>query len=174
MFLLEIPAWVPQWLYYPGLEVWKFANLAIFIAVGIYILRNPLQSALAARRETIKRQIAEAQAERDLAAQSLAEAQSLLGQMSDDVEQVRINARKEAEQERERLATAADQGIEKLKAQGAREIQGSRKLAQRDLQRFLAGRSLELARSSVISQLRPEDDNRFIKDRLDEFGRARS
>ena len=76
MFLIEIPTWVPEWLNYPGLEVWKFINLAIFIAVGAYILRKPLQGALAARRETIKRQIDEAKAERDRAAESLAEAQA--------------------------------------------------------------------------------------------------
>ena len=136
-------------------------------------MRKPLQSALSARRETIRAQIDKAQKERDEAEASLAEAQSLLAGRDADVQNLREQTRKEVELERKRLAASAEQEIEKLQAQAARQIAGAHKLAQRELQQFLATRSLELARNSVISQLRPEDDDRFIKDRLEELGRAR-
>ena len=42
------------WYNYPGLELWKFFNLALFTAVAIYILRRPISAALATRREAIK------------------------------------------------------------------------------------------------------------------------
>ena len=93
MLLLEIPLW----LNYPGLELWKFINLAVFITVGIFILRKPLQTALSARRETIKSQIERAQKERDEAAASLAEAQSLLAATDADVQNIRAETRKEVE-----------------------------------------------------------------------------
>ena len=48
------------WTYlnYPGLELWKFVNLALFIIVGIYLHRRfgrPISEALRARGEGIKR-----------------------------------------------------------------------------------------------------------------------
>ena len=36
-----------EWYNYPGLELWKFINLAIFTAAGIYVLRKPINQALA-------------------------------------------------------------------------------------------------------------------------------
>ena len=35
-----------EWFNYPGLELWKFLNLAIFTAAGIYVLRKPISAAL--------------------------------------------------------------------------------------------------------------------------------
>ena len=63
--------------------------------------------------------------------------------------------------------------IARLKTQAEREIELARKASRRSLEQFLATRSLQLARQSVISQLRPEDDDRFIRERLDELRRAR-
>ena len=52
-----------EWFNYPGLELWKFLNLAIFTAAGIYILRKPISQALMARRDAIKQEIVAAQVE---------------------------------------------------------------------------------------------------------------
>ena len=43
-----------KYLNYPGLEAWKFVNLAIFVAVLAYLLRKPLGEAFKARREAIR------------------------------------------------------------------------------------------------------------------------
>lgn len=169
MLLIDLPEWVN----YPGLELWKFADLAIFLAAGIFILRKPLKSALATRRESIKREIVLAQEEREQAAAKLAEAQAMLARLDSEIAGVQAQARQEAALERQRLAKAADNEIEKLKAQANREMEIARKAAQKELRRFLANRSLELARESVANQLRPEDDNRLIKDRIEELRRAR-
>src|ERR1044072_9624501 len=50
-----------EWYNYPGLELWKFANLAIFPGVGIYILRKPISQALQSRRGAVKQQLITAQ-----------------------------------------------------------------------------------------------------------------
>lgn len=172
--LMAIPEWVPEWLNYPGLELWKFLNLGIFIVVGIYILRSPISGSLAERQERIRQEIARAEKAREAAAASLAEAQAQLDHLGDDVDQVRKHAEVEVEQERKRLAAAAEQEIQRLNAQADRELDRARKTAQKELQQFLASRSLELAKYSVAAQLRPEDDSRFIKNRLDELRRSRS
>jgi len=164
---------LPEWVNYPGLELWKFADLAIFVTAGIMVLRKPLANALAARREAIRTEIAKAEKERAQAAEQLAEAQALLAHVNADVEVARKQALEEVAQERQRQTEAAESEIARLKTQAEREIELARKAARRSLEQFLATRSLQLAKQSVVSQLRPEDDDRFIRERLDELRRAR-
>jgi F0F1-type ATP synthase, subunit b len=164
---------LPEWVNYPGLELWKFADLAIFITAGIIVLRKPLANALTARRDAIRSEIAKAEKERAQAAEQLAEAQALLAHVDSDVEVARKQALEEVTQERQRQAEAAETEIARLKTQAEREIELARKAARRSLEQFLAIRSLQLAKQSVVSQLRPEDDDRFIRERLDELRRAK-
>jgi len=173
MLLLATSEWMETYLNYPGLEAWKFINLAIFVTAGIIILRKPLAQALAARGESIKRELAKAQEERDQASQDLASADEQLARLNGDVESIRSNARKEAEEERERQKRAAIQETERLKAQAARELDLIQRAARKELQQFLAKRSVDLAKESVVQQLRPEDDLRMIRDRLSDFRRAK-
>jgi F-type H+-transporting ATPase subunit b len=165
---------LPEWVNYPGLELWKFADLAIFITVAVVILRKPLSNALEARRERIKAEIAKAESERATATDQLAEAQALWAHVNDDVDAIHEQARQEVILERQRQAAAAEKEIARLKAQGEREIELARKAAHKTLREFLASRSLQIARQSVINRLRPQDDDVFIKDRIDELRRVRS
>jgi F-type H+-transporting ATPase subunit b len=151
-----------SWLNYPGLELWKFLNLAIFLSVAIFILRRPLRQALVARREGIKAELLQAQKERDEALARLAEAEALLAHLDSDIAALREQSRAEAELERERLKLATDKELEKLKQQAQRDIETAGKIARQELRRFLANRSVELAKQSVLAELRPEDDARLI------------
>src|SRR3954447_489975 len=117
MLLLLIPEWVETWFNYPGLEVWKFLNLAIFTAAGVYVLRKPISHALASRREAIQQELITAQQERDQAQARLAEADGWLSRLDADVRTVEEHARAEAKSERQRIATSTEREIEKLKLQ---------------------------------------------------------
>ena len=161
-----------EWFNYPGLELWKFLNLAIFTAAGIYVLRRPISQALLARRESIKQEIVAAQTERERALAQVAEADAMLSKLDNDVLAVHEQARKEAEAERQRLATSTAREIEKLKQQASREIETADKVARKELRQFLAKRSVELARESVRSQMRPEDDTHLIKESIGELRRT--
>ena len=126
MLLIYLPEWI-EYFNYPGLELWKFLNLAIFVTAAIIILRKPIRNALIARGEGIKLEIQKAQAERDQASAKLAEAEALLAHVNTDVQSVRDQASQEAEAERQRQVAAADQEIEKLKTQAARELESGAK-----------------------------------------------
>src|SRR5262245_40237755 len=93
---------------YPGLELWKFINLAIFIAVMVFLLRRKVSEALVARRETIRRELLKAQEERQRALERLGETEALLSRLNDDVRNVRQNAEQEAQAERQRLTGATE------------------------------------------------------------------
>ena len=161
-----------EWFNYPGLELWKFLNLAIFTAAGIFILRKPISQALQSRRDAIKQELVTAQQERERALAQVADVDSRLSRLHEDVRAVHKQADEEAKSERERLAAGTAREMEKLKQQSQREIATAGKLARKELRQFLAQRSIELARESVRNQMRPEDDTALIKENIGDLRRT--
>ena len=161
-----------EWYNYPGLELWKFANLAIFAGVGIYILRKPISQALQSRRGAIQQELIKAQNERDQASARVAEADSMLSGLDDDVRKVQEQAHEEATSERQRINTSTEREIEKLKQQAQREMETADKLARKELREFLAEKSVQMARDSIRTQMRPEDDTALIRENIGELRRT--
>jgi F0F1-type ATP synthase membrane subunit b/b' len=171
MLLLASGEWM-EWFNYPGLELWKFLNLAIFTAAAIFVLRKPISQALAARREAIKQEIVAAQQERERALAQVADADSRLSRLHE------MYARSTSKPTRKRnpsasvLAAGTEREMEKLKQQSQREIDSAGKLARKELRQFLAQRSIELARESVRNEMRPEDDTALIKENIGDLRRT--
>lgn len=157
---------------YPGLEAWKFVNLAIFIVLGIIFLRRRINQGLLARRAAIQQELITAQTEHEQAVAKVAEADSLLGRLEADVHKVHEQSRQEADQERQRLAAGTEREVEKLKLQAQREIERADKLARKELREYLAKRSIDLARQSLRSRIGPEDDKLLIKESIGELRRT--
>ncbi len=172
MVALASAEWI-EWLNYPGLEAWKFANLAIFTTVAVYLLRRKVSEALSARRDAIRQELLKAHEERERALAQLGEAEALLERLGPDIRTVQEQARQEAESERHRLAISTEREIEKLKLQAEREIEMAAKVARKELRQVMARRSVELARESIRSQIEPEDDRRLIKESIGELRRIR-
>lgn len=172
MLLLLISEEWMEWLNYPGLEIWKFLNLAIFTAGAIYLLRRPISAKLAARRDAIRQELVTAQTEREQALARIAEADDLLSRIDEHVAAIRKQVQNEAKTEKERLMAATATEIEKLKQQGQREMDVAEKLARKQLRQFLAQRSVELARETVRGQMRPEDDAVLIKENIADLRRT--
>jgi len=162
-----------SWFNYPGLELWKFLNLAIFLAFAIYIMRRRISEALGTRREAIKQELVQAQEQKARAVAKLEEADSLLSRLDADVRAVAEQSRNEAEAERQRVAAAAAREIEKLKQQSEREVDTAVKVARKSLRQFLAQKSIEFARQRVRGQISPDADRRLIEDGIGELRRAR-
>ncbi|HEX8177334.1 MAG TPA: ATP synthase F0 subunit B [Pyrinomonadaceae bacterium] len=160
------------WWNKPGLEVWKFVNLFIFLAVLIYILRRPLSEAFKARREGIRRELMRAQEERNAALAKLEEVETRLSRLDAEVAEIRAQSAKEAADERERLRLATEAEIEKLREQSRREIESAGKAARQDLRAFAAEQSVRLAEEMIRKDIRPEDDARLITLEIEELGGA--
>ncbi|HET6973598.1 MAG TPA: ATP synthase F0 subunit B [Pyrinomonadaceae bacterium] len=161
-----------EWYNYPGLELWKFANLAIFTGVGIYILRKPISQALQSRRGAIEQELINAQNERDQALARVAEADSMLSGLDNDVRKVQEQAREEVTSERQRINVSTEREIEKLKQQAQREMETADKLSRKELRQFLAEKSVQMARESIRTQMRPEDDTALIRESIGELRRT--
>ncbi len=162
-----------SWLNYPGLELWKFFNLAIFLGVAIFILRRRLADALVTRREGIKQELLKAQMERDEALARLAEAEALVAHLDADIAVLREQSRSEADSERQRIRMLTDRELEKLKQQAQRDIEMAGKIARQELRSFLAERSVQLAKESVLRDINADDDARLIGASLAELRGSR-
>jgi F0F1-type ATP synthase membrane subunit b/b' len=159
-----------SWWNYPGWEIWKFLNLLIFVGIVVYILRRPLSESLKARREAIKRELVRTQEERAAAISKLEEVEAKLTRLNAEVEAIRAQAQREAAEERDRIASATKEELKKLREQALREIEGTGKIAQQELRRYVAEQSVKLAEDLIRHDIRTEDDSRLMSDYVKSLG----
>jgi F-type H+-transporting ATPase subunit b len=161
-----------RWWDYPGFELWKFVNLAIFVIALAFILtrKAKLGEIFKARRESIKRELARAEQERDAALAKLKEVEERLGLLDTEVATIKEQAVREAAEERERIAHSTEAEIAKLSEQALREIESAGKAARKDLRRYTAEQSVRLAEEIVRREIKPEDDARLIASNIEELG----
>lgn len=168
----ESPA--QSWWDYPGLEVWKFVNLFVFVAAGVYFLKRPLTEAFRSRREAIRRDLVKAREERDQALAKLAEVQARLERLDSEVADMQERSRSEAQAEGERIARETELEMVKLREQAQREIVSAGKVARHDLRIFAAHQSVKLAEEVIRREIGSEDDARLIEMNVEQLGRART
>jgi F-type H+-transporting ATPase subunit b len=176
-FLRWIPDWLDPWLNYPGLELWKFINLLIFILCALYLHRRfgrPIRKALNARAEGIKRELARAREDRDQALAKLAEVEVRLADLDAEVARIKEKARIEAAAEKERITLAAEQEIARMREQAKREIDSAGKAARHDLRRFAARESVRLAEDILQREISAADDARLTNLNVQELGGTRA
>ena len=164
-----------DWWNYPGLELWKFVNLAVFIFVALYLHRrfgSKVSEALRARGEGIKRELQRAREEKEQALAKLAEVEAKIQRMDAEASSIREQAKLEAEAERERIKVATESEMTKLKQQAQREIESAAKAAVQELREFAAQQSVGLAEVSIRRDLRTEDDRRIIGLNVEQLGRS--
>jgi F-type H+-transporting ATPase subunit b len=165
----------PPWWNYPGLELWKFVNLLVFIGCALYLHRHfgrPIREALRSRSEGIKRELLIAQEEKERALAKLAEVQARFESLDAEVLQVKTKARAEADAEKERISSATEAEIAKMREQSKREIESAGKAARLELRKFAAQESVRLAEEILEREIGPEDDARLTTLNVNELGRA--
>ena len=163
-----------RWWDYPGFELWKFVNLAIFVLALVYILtrKAKLGEVFKLRRESIKRELARAEQERDAALAKLKEVEERLGLLDTEVATIKEQSIREAAEERQRIVQATETEITKLSEQASREIETAGKAARRELRRYTAEQSVRLAEELVRREIKPEDDARLIASNIEDLGGA--
>jgi len=176
--ILSLLHWIPDsldpWLNYPGLELWKFVNLLIFVICALFLHRRfgrPVREALRSRGERIKHDLARAQDERNQALAKLAEVEARFADLDAEVTAIKERARVEGEAERERNQLATEAEISRIREQAKREIESAGKAARHELRRFAAIESVRLAEEILKSEIDPDDDTRLTSQSVRELGR---
>jgi F-type H+-transporting ATPase subunit b len=172
-----VPDSLAPWIDYPGLELWKFVNLGIFILLAWYLHRRfgrPIREAFRSRSESIKRELATARVERDQALAKLTEVEGLFSKLDSELARIKEQARVEATAERKRMEAATEQEITKIREQAKREIESAGKAARHDLRKFAATESVRLAEEILKKEIRPEDDARLTNQNVEQLGGMRA
>ncbi len=158
------------WWNYPGFELWKIFNLALFVGALVFLLRRPLSDSMRARREGIRQDLMRAQEERNAALGKLQEVEVRLSRLGAEIEEMRAQSQREAEAERERIARSTEEDLRKLREQAQREIESASKVARQDLRRYAAEQSVRLAEEMIRRDIRPEDDARLVNEYVIDLG----
>ncbi len=155
---------------YPGFELWRFINLAIFVAIMVYLLKKPLTNAFKAKRETIRAELIKAEEERQAALAQLTATEAKLSRLDSESAQVLEHARQEAATEKARIANQMEFEIGKLREQAGSEVERESKLANLKLRRFSAEESIRLAEEKIKKQIDAKKDARLIKAGIESIG----
>ena len=165
----------PHWWDYPGFELWKFVNLAIFVIVLVVAMRKffGVPQMFRRRKESIRAELEKARSERDAALAKLKEVEERLASLNSQVATIKERSTVEAQEERERIARSTQDEIAKLTAQAQREIENTATVAKKDLRRFTAEQSVRLAEDMIKRDIRPDDDVRLLTRNIEEMGASR-
>lgn len=176
---VSAPLWLialqePRWWDYPGFELWKFVNLALFVGGLVYLLTRKMKlgEAFKTRRDTIKQELAKAQQERDAALAKLKEVEDRLARLDSEVSTIREQSKREAAEESERIAKSTEVEVARLSEQAKREIERAGKAAKQELRNYAAATSVRLAEEIIRREMRPEDDARLLQRNVQELGGA--
>jgi len=155
---------------YPGFELWRFLNLAIFIAIMVYLLKKPLTEAFKAKRETIRAELIKAEAERQAALAQLTTTEAKLARLDAESAEIIEHAKQEADAEKMRILEQTELEISRLHEQADGEIERTNKLANLELRRFSAEESIRLAEEKIKKEINAEKDARLIKANIQAIG----
>jgi len=171
--LFIIASETPKWWDYPGAELWKFFNLALFVALLVWVMvRFNLGNAFKTRGESIRNELEKARGERDAALAKLKEIEERIAGMNDQLSAIKERSRIEAEEEHQRIAQSTQEEISKLSTQAQREIEHAAKAAKNDLRQFAAEQSVRMAEELIKRDMRPEDDARLMNRSVEQMGAA--
>lgn len=159
-----------KWFNYPGFELWKFINLAIFVALMIYVLKKPLSEAFKAKRDAIRAELIKAEEEKKSALAQLTSAEAKLAALETEKASVLKKANEEAEAEKRRLAEQTQVEITKLREQTSGEISRLSKQTKVQLRKFSAEESIRLAEEKLRAQIDASKDAQLIKAGITSIG----
>jgi F0F1-type ATP synthase membrane subunit b/b' len=111
-----------------------------------------------------------AQEERVAALAKLEEVGARLAHLDSEVESIRAQARREAAEERERIARSTEEEMRKLREHVQREIEGAGKAARQELRRYAAEQSVRMAEELIRRDMGAEDDARLMGDYVKGLG----
>ena len=144
------------------LDIGKFANLLLVIAALVWVARKPLANFFAARTKEIHEQLAEAQRARKEAEARIAEMESRMSRIDDEIREIKTAADKEAQEEYQRLLTAAERDADKIVERSKQEIEGITRAAQKELKLHVAELSVKLAEEKIRGEITEADRGRIF------------
>lgn len=140
----------------------KLINFAIFV-IGIgFVLYKPVTQGLQARTQAIQDDLQKANREMEAAQAKIKQLESRLGNLDQEIADIRTQAEHDAKAERERIVQTAKEDAERLRAMARLEIEGAYKAARTQLKAFAAQQAVELAENLIRKEIKDDDRDRLV------------
>jgi len=152
-------------------RLWRVINLLVFVIFLIYILRSKIRigQVFDNRAASIFKELEQAKHDKQEAQQRLAELETRLGRLDQELADIRAEAERESAHEAERIRQTAAADAEKIKQTAQREIEGAMKAARGELRAFVADQSVALAEGMIRREIRAEDNTRMVNKFIDDL-----
>ena len=137
-------------------------NLLVVAGVLVWVARKPLSTFFANRSQAIRDELAEAQKGRVEAEAKLAEIESRMSRLDDELKEIARASEKEGQDEYQRLLAAAEQDAQKIVERTKQEIDGMTRAAQLELKQHAAELSVHLAEERIRREITPADRDRLF------------
>jgi F-type H+-transporting ATPase subunit b len=141
---------------------WPVVNFAIMVGVLYYFLKTPLLDYLRTRRETIRKDLIEADALRTSATAQLEAIDRKVKALPDELAALRARGEAEIAAEAQRIAAQAAGERDRLVEQARREIDLQVRLARRALTEHAADLAVDLATDRIGRETTPGDHDRLV------------
>jgi len=155
---------------YPGFEAWKFFNLAVFVALMVYLLKKPLSGAFKAKRETIRAELIRAEEAKQAALAQLTATDTKLARLETESADISRKAEAEANAEKARITEQTEFEVKRMREQANAEVERVSKQAKLNLRRFSAEESIRLAEEKIKANINADNDARLVKANIESIG----
>lgn len=151
--------------------VFRWLNFAIVFGAIVYFAVKKGAPYFRATAEGVSQKIAEAARTREAAEQQRREAVAKLANLDRDIEQLRADAKREAEFEAERLRNAAREEAEKIERAAHEEIAAAERAARLELKGLGARLALDRAEAMLREELTPKAESALLGKFIDDLRR---
>lgn len=151
----------------------RMANFAIVAAALYFAVRKPVAAYLQARTEQIREQLKDAREKSERAEQERQQADALRASLPEEVEKARLEARRAAEAERDRILKAAEAEATRIKEIAHKEIENEVEAGRRKLLARAAELSVSLAHEKLESAMTDEDRARLVDQSIEILGKSK-
>ena len=145
----------------------RVLNFVILVAALFFILRKPVSTALGARIDGIKKQLADLEGQKEAAEKKLAEYSDKLSELENEAENIVADYIKQGNEAKARILKEAEASAEKLQAQARRNIEYEFNQAKKQLQAEVLEKSLAKAEEIIKEKISADDQNRLVDEYLE-------
>lgn len=144
---------------------WRVAMFVIFAALLYYLTANRIKAMLSQRTEDIKAALAEAETAKQEAMEKVKQYEAKMKELEKELEDMKANAKRTAEAEREQMIADAKKHVEHMKQFAINTIDAEKERAIQDLHR----EAVELAAAQAEQKLIKEISGSKAAKILDEY-----
>ncbi len=150
--------------------VWRTMNFACLVIILVWALKKPFSNGLTARRQSIRDQFEDLEAQRAEAEQKYKEFENKLSAIDQETTSILEAARTQGEIEKKRIIEDANRASEDIKRQAEMAVQYELAEATKLLREEIAEQAVAAAEKIIKKNLQAEDQDNLIDDYLAKVG----